>query len=89
TNSIRDRFGSYEKQIQQLNTEFQGLERANARNREAKRTRIEAIRDFIQAKYTEFRERIRNSFKKPIKKTMRIIQPKRQATKKRDFGMER
>ncbi|OOX97225.1 mobilization protein [Campylobacter coli] len=89
TNSIRERFGSYEKQIQQLNTEFQGLERANARNREAKRTRIEAIRDFIQAKYTEFRERIRNSFKKPIKKTMRIIQPKRQATKKRDFGMER
>lgn len=89
TNGIRERFGNYEKQTQWLNAEFQGLERAITRYREIKRTRIEAIRDFIQAIYTELTERIKNSFRKPIEKTMQIIQPKRQTAKKRDFGMER
>ncbi|EAI4962288.1 mobilization protein, partial [Campylobacter coli] len=68
TNSIRERFGSYEKQTQQLRAGFQGFETENTRNGAIKRARIETIRDIIQAKYTELRERIRNSFKKTINK---------------------
>ncbi|MFY4725610.1 hypothetical protein [Campylobacter jejuni] len=42
--------------------------------------RIKAVRDIIQSKYTKLRERIRNSFKKTIKKAKQI---------KRDFGISR
>ncbi|EAK1993787.1 mobilization protein [Campylobacter jejuni] len=80
TNSIRERFGSYEKQTQQLRAGFQGFETENTRNGAIKRARIETIRDIIQAKYTELRERIRNSFKKTINKARQI---------KRDFGYSR
>ncbi|MEF1531590.1 hypothetical protein QWV45_11365, partial [Neisseria gonorrhoeae] len=59
---------------------FQGFETENTRNGAIKRARIETIRDIIQAKYTELRERIRNSFKKTINKARQI---------KRDFGYSR
>ncbi|MCW1493267.1 hypothetical protein OLV36_02370, partial [Campylobacter jejuni] len=64
---IRERFRSYEKQTQWLNTEFQGFERENERNRTLIQARFEAVRDILQSKFTELRERIRNSFKKDNK----------------------
>ncbi|EAI1792421.1 mobilization protein [Campylobacter jejuni] len=74
TSSIREYHTSYEKRTEQLRTEFQGFETENTRNGAIKRARIETIRDIIQTKYTELRERIKNSFRKSITKVKKRVE---------------
>lgn len=80
TTSIREHHTSYEKRTEQLRTGFQSFTREYKGNTILIQARIKAVRDIIQSKYTELRERIRNSFKKTIEKVKQI---------KRDFGMSR